>query len=136
MRPPIALAAAVFGLGLITTLCKPAARVQAETSNEAGDEIGAQPLAVELDERSVLVGDVVERLDARDYVYLRLSIVHDSAAPDQRAHRQLRWVALDDERAPTLGERVEVRSLARRTRVWEPALERDFEILDYVARVD
>jgi hypothetical protein len=99
----------------------------------------ASPLRVELDERSVLVGDVVGRLDADDYVYLRLAIVSDTAQADgsprgTHAARPLRWVALEGD-APALGERVRVRSLARRSRVWEPALGRDFEHLDYVARL-
>ena len=81
-------------------------------------------LGIEVDERAVLVGDVVERLDGEHYVYLRLAI--DRTEP--------RWVALEGD-APELGERIRVRSLARRSRVWEPQLERDFEVLDYVARL-
>jgi hypothetical protein len=83
-------------------------------------------LGIQVDERSVFVGDVVERLDGEQYTYLRLAIVTDPT--------QLRWVALEGP-APQLGERVRVRSLARRTRVWDPKLERDFATLDYVARL-
>lgn len=90
------------------------------------------PLRVELDERAVLVGEVVERLEGEAYVYLRLSIIEDSAAPQLRPHTRLRWVAVEGE-APGLGARVHARSLAHRSRVWEPALERDFEEIDYVA---
>jgi hypothetical protein len=88
------------------------------------DDPPASELRIELDERAVLVGDVVERLDGENYVYLRLAI----------DDTQLRWVALEGE-APELGERIHVRSLARRTRVWDPTLARDFEVLDYVARL-
>ncbi|PRQ00563.1 hypothetical protein [Enhygromyxa salina] len=87
---------------------------------------------IDLRERAVLEGEVVERLDTGGYVYLRLSIIHDSAAPWLTPHTQLRWVALDGE-PPGLGERVRARSLGRRSRVWEPRLERDFEVLEYVA---
>jgi hypothetical protein len=123
VRPPLPL---FFALLLPATLaCTPASEPQPRAA--------ARPLKIQLDERVVLVGDVVERLDAEDYVYLRLAIVSDSARQDpSRAQRSLRWVALDG-RAPSLGERVRVRSLARRTRVWAPQLERDFETLEYVA---
>ena len=93
---------------------------------------GAPVIAVELDERAVIVGEIVERLEAEDYVYLRLSIVEDSAAPEQPAHTRQRWVAVETG-APPLGARIRARSLAHRSRVWEPNLERDFEQLDYVA---
>ncbi len=92
----------------------------------------AQALAIELDERPVLVGEVVERVEARSYVYLRLAITRDGAGPGSRAPAGERWVALDGE-APALGERVRVRSLARRSAVWEPELEREFATLEYVA---
>jgi hypothetical protein len=74
---------------------------------------------------------VLERLDGEQYTYLRLALVTDSVAIDPT---QLRWVALEGP-APQLGERIRVRSLARRTRVWDPKLERDFATLDYVARL-
>lgn len=92
-------------------------------------------LRVAVDERPVLVGDVVERLDGEHYVYLRLSIVSDSAQPGRRPRPRQRWVALEVE-PPLPGERIRVRSLARRSRVWDPSLERDFTALDYVARLD
>lgn len=90
------------------------------------------PLRIELDERPVFVGDVVERIEADSYVYLRLSIVSDTATPELVPHAIERWVAVEGE-APALGERIRVRSLARRSGVWEPALERDFDALEYVA---
>ncbi|HVI01111.1 MAG TPA: hypothetical protein VM869_20475 [Enhygromyxa sp.] len=90
------------------------------------------PLRIELDERPVFVGDVVERIEAESYVYLRLSIVSDTATPELVPHAIERWVAVEGE-APALGERIRVRSLARRSGVWEPALERDFDALEYVA---
>ena len=90
------------------------------------------PLRIELDERPVFVGDVVERIDGGGYVYLRISIVSDTAAPKLLPHATERWVAIEGE-APALGERIRVRSLARRSGVWEPTLERDFEALEYVA---
>ena len=96
---------------------------------------GGVALHVELDERPVLVGDVVERIEAESYVYLRLSIVSDTAAPRVVPHATERWVAIEGE-GPALGERVRVRSLARRSGVWEPTLERDFEALEYVAVID
>lgn len=90
---------------------------------------------IELDERPVWTGDVVEQVESQDYVYLRLSIVSDSAAPQLRPHASERWVALEG-RPPELGERVRVRSLARRRAVWEPTLGREFEVLEYVAVLD
>jgi hypothetical protein len=95
-------------------------------------ETHAGPLWIELDERPVLVGDVVERVESESYVYLRLSIISDSAAPSLSPHSVERWVAIERD-APSLGERVRVRSLARRSSVWDPAIERDFEVLEYVA---
>jgi hypothetical protein len=92
-------------------------------------------LHVATTERPVLVGDVVERLDGQHYVYLRLSIVSDSAQLGRRPRPRQRWVALE-QHAPQPGERIRVRSLAQRSRVWDPSLERDFVQLDYVARVD
>lgn len=87
---------------------------------------------IHLDEREVLRGHVVERLEGQDYVYLRLAVTHsgDEGPP----LRVMRWIALDHSTAQ-LGDRVRVRSLARRTRVWDPKLERDFEQLDYVAEL-
>jgi hypothetical protein len=102
---------------------------------QRADDAHQVPLRIELDERPVLVGDVVERIDGGGYVYLRLSIVSDSAAPQLLPHASERWVAIEGE-APTLGERVRVRSLARRSGVWEPTLERDFDALEYVALID
>jgi hypothetical protein len=90
---------------------------------------------IELDERPVLIGDVIERIEAESYVYLRLSIVSDSARPQLRAHASERWVAIEGE-APRLDQRVRVRSLARRSNVWEPTLARSFEVLEYVAVLD
>lgn len=90
------------------------------------------PLRVELDERSVLTGDVVERIETESYVYLRLSIVSDTAMPELLPHATERWVAMEGV-APALRDRVRVRSLARRSNVWEPTLERDFAVLEYVA---
>jgi hypothetical protein len=110
VRPPFAR---LVGLALAAFACTP---------DPPASEVSW--LGIELDERVVLVGDVVERLDGEHYVYLRLAI----------DPTQLRWVALEGD-APQLGERIRVRSLARRTRVWEPALARDFEVLDYVARL-
>jgi hypothetical protein len=89
---------------------------------------------IELDERPVLLGDVVEVLDADAYVYVRLSIVRDSAHPQLLAHTSRRWVALDGA-APELGERIRVRSLGRRRGVWDPVIERDFQVLEYVAEI-
>jgi hypothetical protein len=120
VRPPIARLA---GLLLAAFACTPD---EAPPTREVW-------LGVQLDERSVLVGDVVERLDGEQYTYLRLAIVNDNAAPSHDP-TELRWVALEGA-APQLGERVRVRSLARRTRVWEPKLERDFVAIDYVARI-
>jgi hypothetical protein len=110
VRPPFAR---IVGLVLTAFAC---------TADLPASEVSW--LGIELDERSVLVGDVVERLDGEHYVYLRLAI----------ERTELRWVALEGD-SPELGERIRVRSLARRTRVWEPKLERDFEVLDYVARL-
>lgn len=120
MRPPFARLA---GLALATFACTPD---PAPPTREVW-------LGIQVDERTVLVGDVVERLDGEQYTYLRLVIVSDNGATP-RDSSQLRWVALEGI-APALGERVRVRSLARRTRVWEPKLERDFAALDYVARL-
>lgn len=92
-------------------------------------------LEIELDERPVLVGEVVERVEGEGYVYLRLSIIRNSAKPGLRPHTIERWVAIEGE-APMLGERVRVRSLARRSGVWDPRSERDFEVLEYVAVID
>jgi hypothetical protein len=95
----------------------------------------AQPdaaLRVELDERPVLIGDVIERAESESYVYLRLSIVSDSAMQQLRPHTSERWVAVEGV-APELDERIHVRSLARRSNVWEPTLARHFEVLEYVA---
>jgi hypothetical protein len=89
-------------------------------------------LRVELDERPVLTGDVIERLESESYVYLRLSVVSDSATPQLQPHASERWVAVDGA-APELDERVQVRSLARRSNVWEPTLARHFDVLEYVA---
>jgi hypothetical protein len=120
VRPPFAL---LVGLALAAFACTPDDPPTSEVSW----------LGIELDERTVLVGDVVERLDGEPYTYLRLAIVSDSGStPTDRI--QLRWVALEG-RAPELGERVRVRSLARRSRVWDPKLDRDFAALDYVARL-
>jgi hypothetical protein len=116
VRPPIAR---LVGCALAAFACTPD---PAPPTREVW-------LGIQLDERSVLVGDVVERLDGEQYTYLRLVIVSDSGVSNQ-----LRWVALEGA-APQLGERIRVRSLARRTRVWEPRLERDFVGLDYVARI-
>lgn len=120
MRPPFAR---LVGLALAAFACTP-------------EPLPPRPevwLGIEIDERTVLVGDVVERLDGEQYTYLRLAIVSDSGSTS--SHRtQLRWVALEGD-APERGERVRVRSLARRTRVWEPKLSCDFEVLDYVARL-
>ncbi len=101
----------------------------------ADSEAHASPLRIELDERPVLIGDVVERLEAGSYVYLRLSIVSDSAVPSLVPHAVERWVAIEGE-TPALGERVRVRSLARRSGVWDPGIERDFEVLEYVAVIE
>lgn len=120
MRPPIAR---LVGVALAAFACTPD---PAPPTREVW-------IGIELDERTVLVGDVVERLDGEQYTYLRLVIVSDSGSPPGD-RPQLRWVALEGA-APSLGERVRVRSLARRTRVWEPKLERDFAALDYVARL-
>jgi hypothetical protein len=120
VRPPIAR---LVGCALAAFACTPD---PAPPTREVW-------LGIQLDERRVLVGDVVERLDGEQYTYLRLAIVSDSGvAPRDR--NLLRWVALEGA-APRLGERIRVRSLARRTRVWEPRLERDFVGLDYVARI-
>ncbi|KIG13154.1 hypothetical protein DB30_00532 [Enhygromyxa salina] len=116
-----------LGLGLAPCGCDSGASVERER-----ERLDPSPQRVDLRERAVLEGDVVERLDAGCYVYLRLSITHDSAAPWLAPHTQLRWVAVDG-RSPGLGERVQARSLGRRSRVWEPRLERDFEVLEYVA---
>jgi hypothetical protein len=120
VRPPFAR---LTGLALAAFACTP----------EPAPPTREVWLGIQLDERSVLVGDVVERLDGDQYTYLRLVIVSDNGATP-RAPSQLRWVALEGT-PPSLGERVRVRSLARRTRVWEPKLERDFVALDYVARL-
>lgn len=120
MRPPLALV-------LLVLTCSCAAEPQAP-----GPEIVLQ---IELDERPVWIGDVIERAESPSYVYLRLSIVSDSATPRLRPHVRERWVALEGP-APQLGERVRVRSLARRRSVWEPTLEREFDRLEYVAVVD
>jgi hypothetical protein len=120
VRPPFAR---LVGLALAAFACSP-------DPAPAPSEVW---LGIQLDERTVLVGDVVERLDGEQYTYLRLVVVSDNAATS-RDHNQLRWVALEGP-PPSLGERVRVRSLARRTRVWEPKLERDFMALDYVARL-
>jgi hypothetical protein len=94
----------------------------------------AEPVQIELDERPVFVGDVVERVEAPSYVYLRLSIISDTANPDVAPHAVERWVALEGE-APPLAERIRVRSLARRSDVWDPGIERDFDVLEYVALI-
>lgn len=120
MRPPIARLA---GLALAAFAC----------TADPPPPTSEVWLGIQLDERTVLVGDVVERLDGEQYTYLRLAIVSDSGATPSE-HTQLRWVALEGA-APQLGDRIRVRSLARRTRVWEPKLERDFVAIDYVARV-
>lgn len=101
---------------------------------QRADDAHQVSLRIELDERPVLVGDVIERIDGGGYVYLRLSIVSDTATPKLPPHASERWVAIEGE-APLLGERVRVRSLARRSGVWEPTLERDFAALEYVALI-
>lgn len=113
MRPPFAR---LVGLALAAFACTPD---PASSTSEVW-------LGIQLDERSVFVGDVVERLDGEQYTYLRLAISSENGAT--------RWVALEGT-PPSLGERIRVRSLARRTRVWDPKLERDFAALDYVARL-
>lgn len=85
-----------------------------------------------LDERELLSGEVVERLAGRDYIYLRLSVTRARGEGKGPPARGLRWIALEHGDAE-LGEQVRVRSLARRSRVWDPLLERDFEHLDYAA---
>ena len=93
-------------------------------------------LSIQLDERRVMVGEIVERLEGEDYVYLRLALVYERPSRGgPPGPTPMRWVAIEG-RAPALGERIEVRSLAQRTRVWDPSIERDFEILDYVALLD
>jgi hypothetical protein len=120
VRPPFAR---LVGVALTAFACTPD---PAPAPSEAW-------LGIQLDERTVLVGDVVERLDGEQYTYLRLVVVSDNGATRSNPN-QLRWVALEGT-PPSLGERIRVRSLARRTRVWEPRLERDFMALDYVARL-
>jgi hypothetical protein len=88
----------------------------------------AQPeiLRVHLDERPVLIGRVIEAIDSprTGDVYLRLELLGG----------ERRWVVLD---APAegvrLGEWIRVRSLAKRSDVWVAAIERDFDVLEYVA---
>ncbi|HLT39262.1 MAG TPA: hypothetical protein VK034_23420 [Enhygromyxa sp.] len=107
----------------------------AACASEDPDARTGPEVRIELDERPVLIGDVIERVDSDAYVYLRLSIVSDSAAPRMRPHARERWVALDGA-APRPGERVRVRSLARRRDVWDRTLAREFEVLEYVAALD
>ena len=85
-----------------------------------------------LDERELIRGEVVERLEGRDYVYLRLSVTRTRDRGKGPPARGLRWIALEHGDA-RLREQVRVRSLARHTRVWDPLLEQNFEHLDYAA---
>lgn len=94
---------------------------------------GARP-SIALDERAVLTGRVLERLEGDRYVYLRLSVIADSAHPKQRAHAVRRWVALHETQAGP-GARLRLRSLGRRAQVWDAELERSFEALEYVAEL-
>ena len=131
MRPPALILSSLLLLFAVHT-CERGPNEDSSLAQRSAPAIGLGPA---LDERAVLVGDVVEQLEGPSYVYLRLSIVGDSAHPVFCGGRTLRWVALED-RGVALGQRVRVRSLARRSRVWEPALERDFESLDYVALLE
>ena len=95
----------------------------------------AASLRIELDERPVWVAEVVERLDAPSYAYLRLAIVFDSADPELAPKSVERWVAIDGA-APRVGARVRVRSLGRRRGVWERTVQREFDTLEYVAVIE
>lgn len=86
-----------------------------------------EPLILHLDERPVLQGRVREAIasPATGEVYVELELASGAR----------RWLVLDAAAAPRVypGARVRVRSLARRSHVWVPALERDFPSLEYVA---
>jgi hypothetical protein len=85
-------------------------------------------LLVHLDERPILHGRVVEAIHSPptgDF-YLRLEL-HDGGQ---------RWVVIDHRSGGAhVGEWIRVRSLAKRSHVWAAAIERDFDVLEYVAPV-
>lgn len=87
-------------------------------------------LLVHLDERPVLLGRVVERIDSprTSDVYLQLAL---SDHPSSR-----RWVVLEASATEVqVGQWIRVRSLAKRSHVWAAAIQRDFEVLEYVATI-
>ena len=87
-------------------------------------------LLVHLDDRPVLLGRVVERIDSprTSDVYLQLAL---SDHPSSR-----RWVVLEASAAEVqVGQLIRVRSLAKRSHVWAAAIQRDFEVLEYVATI-
>jgi hypothetical protein len=127
-----ALAIAVAGLGVVVG-CEE--RPEEARVSGSGPAPASGELRVELDERPVIVGEVLEELPTREgYVYLRLSVLRTSADPGLAPRSVQRWVALDGA-PPELGETLRLRSLGRRSRVWDPEIERDFEVLEYVARI-
>ena len=108
-----------------------------------GELPAAAAQVVHLDERAVLVVRVRERLAAGPYLYLRVTILRDSARPASAAPGE-RWLALERSAGaagtaplrsatPRVGAVIRVRSLARRTRVWQAELGREFDRLEYVA---
>lgn len=125
-RPPPALLAPLLVAAFISACDQP------EPPAQRPADPRSRPVRVHLDERELLSGKVVERLQGHDYVYLRLSVTRARVEGKGPPARGLRWIALEHGDAQ-LGEHVRVRSLARRTRVWDPLLERDFEHLDYAA---
>lgn len=92
----------------------------------ADPPVQPEVLRIHLDERPVLIGRVVEVIDSprTGDVYLRLELLGG----------ERRWVVLDGPaRVAPLGRWIRVRSLAKRSNIWVAALERDFDVLEYVA---
>jgi hypothetical protein len=87
-----------------------------------------EPLIVHLDERLLLRGRVREAIASptTGEVYVELEL----------SGGERRWVVLDAGAGRHVhpGAPLRVRSLARRSHVWVPALEREFASLDYAAR--
>ncbi|MFV8749939.1 hypothetical protein ACNOYE_05280 [Nannocystaceae bacterium ST9] len=85
-------------------------------------------LVVHLDERPVLFGRVAEVLES--------PLTHDTYLRLELLGGEQRWVVLDSRPGATrVGEWIRVRSLAKRSNVWAPAIERDFAVLEYVAPI-
>lgn len=89
-----------------------------------------EPLRIHFDERPVLLGRVRQAIASPTTGDLYVEL--------ERIDGERRWLVLDLEAGSRArpGAWIRVRSLARRSHVWAPALERDFASLDYAALLE